>query len=389
MSKEFRQFASSLAITTKAVPVEAHWSVGLVERVHGTLRRAYEVIMADLGADFPKELALQMAVKAVNDTAGPHGLVPTLLVFGAYPRMIELDPPAPSVSQRAKAVRKAMAEITKIRAKRAVNDALNHRNGPNTGPVHDLPLNSEVLVWREGKTSYSGRWDGPYKLLAIEGETCKVQMPSGPTSFRSTVVKPNLRAETNPENGPNADSNSDPGHVTHDLVRPSHDNNNDQEPFTGPEQPVRSYEDSEEDTIVAEVPTDQPIDPPRRKRGRPRKHLVAVNIIRADLSFSFRPGRVDGVRPTQFEDSRRTELNGLLTRGVFEAVHVNTVPPATRKYGTRWVDEVKHAGTDKVFEKSRLVIQVYNDQGKHLILTQSSTIQRVSQRIILVFTAIM
>ncbi|KAI2634264.1 hypothetical protein GGS26DRAFT_553076 [Hypomontagnella submonticulosa] len=30
-----------------------------------------------------------MAVKAVNDTAGPDGLVPTLLVFGAYPRLVE------------------------------------------------------------------------------------------------------------------------------------------------------------------------------------------------------------------------------------------------------------------------------------------------------------
>ena len=38
-----------------------------------------------------------MAVKAVNDTAGPDGLVPTLLVYGAYPRMSKLDPPAPSI----------------------------------------------------------------------------------------------------------------------------------------------------------------------------------------------------------------------------------------------------------------------------------------------------
>jgi hypothetical protein len=30
---------------------------------------------------------LQLAVKAVNDTASPNGLVPTLLVFGAYPRL--------------------------------------------------------------------------------------------------------------------------------------------------------------------------------------------------------------------------------------------------------------------------------------------------------------
>ena len=35
---------------------------------------------------------LQMAVKAVNDTAGPDGLVPALLVFGTYPRLSEASP---------------------------------------------------------------------------------------------------------------------------------------------------------------------------------------------------------------------------------------------------------------------------------------------------------
>ena len=42
-----------------------------------------------------------MAVKAVNDTAGPNGLVPTLLVYGAYLRISKLDPLALSVIERA------------------------------------------------------------------------------------------------------------------------------------------------------------------------------------------------------------------------------------------------------------------------------------------------
>ena len=58
-----------------------------------------------------------MAVKAVNDTAGPDGLVPTLLVYGAYLRMSNLDPPAPSIMEWAAAIRKAMAEIVKLWAK--------------------------------------------------------------------------------------------------------------------------------------------------------------------------------------------------------------------------------------------------------------------------------
>jgi hypothetical protein len=46
------------------------------------------------------------------------------------------------------------------------------------------------------------------------------------------------------------------------------------------------------------------------------------------------------------------------------------------------VDEVKGKGTATPYEKSRLVIQAFNDEGNKTVLTQSPTIQRVSQRII-------
>jgi hypothetical protein len=58
-----------------------------------------------------------MAVKAINNTASPNGLVPTLLVYGAYLRISKLDPPTPSVMDRAAIIRKVMAEIVKLRAK--------------------------------------------------------------------------------------------------------------------------------------------------------------------------------------------------------------------------------------------------------------------------------
>src|SRR6266571_8430131 len=83
-----------------------------------------------------------------------------------------------------------MAEIVKLRAKQTVNNALHYRNGPNTTLVHDLLLNSEVLIWRE-----SGSWNGFYCLLAVENETCCVQFLSGPTSFKSMSVKPYFWSE--------------------------------------------------------------------------------------------------------------------------------------------------------------------------------------------------
>jgi hypothetical protein len=69
-------------------------------------------------------MALQMAVKAINDIAGLNGLVPTLLVFGAYLRITDLNLQTPSITERALAIRKAMDEITKIRAETQVKDAL-------------------------------------------------------------------------------------------------------------------------------------------------------------------------------------------------------------------------------------------------------------------------
>ena len=142
--------------------MEAHWSIGMVEKYHAVLRRAYKVIAADLqGCGLNKEIILQMAVKTINNTAGPNGLVPTLLVFGAYPRMTEYNAPTPTMTQRAAAIKSAMKEVQRIRAERQVADALNQRNGP--GPivfvVHDLSLNSDVLVWREGNAGMAG--DGP------------------------------------------------------------------------------------------------------------------------------------------------------------------------------------------------------------------------------------
>jgi hypothetical protein len=42
-----------------------------------------------------------MAVKAVNNTASPNRLVPTLLVYRAYLRISNLGPSTPSIMERA------------------------------------------------------------------------------------------------------------------------------------------------------------------------------------------------------------------------------------------------------------------------------------------------
>jgi hypothetical protein len=82
-----------------------------------------------------------------------------------------------------------MAEIHKLRAKRQVANTLNTRNGPMTNAVYSLLPSLPVLVWREGNTGQAGQWDGPFPLLSIEGETCTIELPCGPVTFCSIIVK--------------------------------------------------------------------------------------------------------------------------------------------------------------------------------------------------------
>jgi len=58
-----------------------------------------------------------MAVKAINNTAGSNGLVPTLLVYGAYLKISNLGPPTLSIMEQAAIIQKVIAEIVKLRAK--------------------------------------------------------------------------------------------------------------------------------------------------------------------------------------------------------------------------------------------------------------------------------
>jgi hypothetical protein len=84
-----------------------------------------------------------------------------------------------------------------------------------------------------------------------------------------------------------------------------------------------------------------------------------------------------------FTSSRQKELDGLIKRGVFEFVRNTDTPADARIFNSRFVDQIKLEGTPKAYEKSRLVVQAYKDDGKKTVLTQSPTIQRVSQRLIL------
>lgn len=131
---------------------------------------------------------LQLAVKAVNDTLGPEGLCPTLLVYGSIPRPLRRTP-AETQIRRAEALDMAMKLVQKEQAKRKIALAMRHPGGPKAkeheAELQRLPAGAPVLVNRE-KTK---RCEGPFLFINVEGSTVVVQTPSGRKSFRSHVVK--------------------------------------------------------------------------------------------------------------------------------------------------------------------------------------------------------
>ena len=388
VSKDFKHYASQLGSRIKIVPVEAHNSIGMVERYHGPIRRAFQIIATEMPHLDP-DMQLQMAFKAINDSVGPNGLIPTLLVYGAYPRISETDAPSPTVAHRANAIRKAMLAIQKLRAERQVAEALKMRNGPSTEAIHSLPPNSEVLVWREGNTGQSGHWDGPFNMISMEGEECIVDIKGGgtPIRFRSTIVKPYHQDGVGPTNQGWHDvrPTNDIGALGGDITR---NRLSDVDPTNGitplEEPPVEPPLEPQEEP---------PIEPPTRKRGRPRKYPLPEAPIKLPKRKRGRLRKYPLLTATtdisyisskpSFEASRQKEINGLLEKGVFKVYNIKDIPPGVRLFNSRFVDDIKHQGTPNAYEKSRLVVQAYNDHEKELILTQSPTIQRVSQRLIL------
>lgn len=139
----------------RTIPVEAHHSIDLIERYHDSLRRIFTIITTEI-PDINLEMALQMTFKALNDTAGSNDLVLTLLVFEAYPRMTDMNAPSPTITQRAVTMRKAMKKVRRSVASRQINDVINIRNDSSISNIHNLSLNSPVLVFRERNTDQSG-----------------------------------------------------------------------------------------------------------------------------------------------------------------------------------------------------------------------------------------
>jgi hypothetical protein len=132
-----------------------------------------------------------------------------------------------------------------------------------------------------------------------------------------------------------------------------------------------------------------------RKKGRPKEfrnkksttYISAKESSDHELAIKLRKNDIITAPRLPFEKSDNIEITNLIARGIISFVRYNAA-----KYGSivplfksRIMHEIK-GKNDKLYEKLRWVIQGYNNRGKKSILTQFSTIQRMSQRLIMAIT---
>ena len=117
INKKFKQYTTILKTVTKSVPVKAHNLIEMVKHYYSPLHYIYYIIIAKL-PNINKDIALQMAFKAINNSIGFNGFIPILLVFGAYLYIVESNIPNFIVITQAAAFKKAIKKIKKFKIKR-------------------------------------------------------------------------------------------------------------------------------------------------------------------------------------------------------------------------------------------------------------------------------
>jgi hypothetical protein len=379
IAREFKQYAANMSIRVNIVSVEAHHSIEMIKRYHESLRRLYAIIVAKL-LEIDSNSILQMTFKTLNDSINFDDLIFTLFVFDAYSRMIEMNASSSTIIQRFIAMRRTMNEVRKLNVIRQLNDALNTRNDSSSILIHNLSLNSDVFVYREENDNQSKSWKDSFKLLNVNDESAIIELSSDSTKFRSTMIKSYYDDNHDLENSSSIHSSFTAFVSKRSIMSQSND------------QLVVSIHQKSESEIFSNSF--------KRDRDRFRKYLASTaylsfvfnTIDDLNLAFAFvftsisifalavvfKLDSIVHIALSQFAAFRQKEINDLVEKDVFRSISKKDVSSNVRIFNFRFVDEIKHFDIDKTFEKSRLVMQTFNDQNRNLVLTQSFIIQRIS-----------
>ncbi|CDF33317.1 unnamed protein product [Chondrus crispus] len=299
--------------------VEEHNALGEGERYHAYLRQVYNKFKADFPT-IDAEYALQIAIKAVNDTAGPRGLVPTLLVFGIAPRTLVSPLDLPHQKKRMQALVTARNEMARTIAQRRINTALSS-NVP-AAAASDMTIGTYVLVHRESPVS---KWIGPYRICDTFGKHVFFDVKGRFVKFSVDKVKPYKR---DPSAGAMEDRAVLPQDTTSDTERSN-----------------QEYSKVFDDLLAS----DEPI--------RADEFCISEESLSCDdvyLTKLLSPGDPD-CDSSYFRAAQFAEVQGLRERETWDVVKKRDMPTGANVLGGRFVLAIKNFGLKEEKPKARYV----------------------------------
>jgi hypothetical protein len=182
-SQRWFELASSVGVELGISGIESHNSLGIGERYHAPLRQIFRKIMHESPhADI--ELALKVAIKTLNDTLGPEGLVPSLLVFGLLPRPVG-SITTPNNASRQDLAQTARSEYDAIVARLRIARALKSRMSAAANKA--FQEGDLVSVYRDRER----RFVGAFAVTAVDGKQVFVrdQLGRPPRAFNVTALR--------------------------------------------------------------------------------------------------------------------------------------------------------------------------------------------------------
>lgn len=335
-SQEFSCNLSAHGVEQRFTGVESHHSLGANERAHQTVRRVFNKVRHD-HPKISQELALAMSQKAINETAGPNGIVPVLLVYGTMPRyrMAGMASKLVPNSERYQIMDTARKEYVSIVNHQRVQSLLRKRVPPAID--RHLVVGEPVYVWRENLKRYSG----PYPVLNLSHDGTQVTLDIN-------------RGERG-------------GVFSADCVRPA--------------------------TDVAEILFSQISSEfsPHSNRGPDVSRPMYTGSHDDIPIFISEAVPLSDKRATEpkFTEAKKKELRGLLERGTFEMVLRQEVPSNAKVLRGRFVLVIKDVGTGEERYKARYVVQGFDDPAKKAAVHNSPNIRHESSRLLLAMASIL
>ena len=186
LSDEWRFGCVINNIELTSTGTESHNSLGPGETYHAYLRRIY----LKLQSDFPKltdEIILSLAVRAVNDCTGSHGLCPTLLVFGTLPQLMpQSKSNHKSQLDRHRAAAQARDEYERLVSHERINIAA--RKALSPADKQNFIPGDLVYVYRENERKCTG----PHMVASAQGKNIQLRVGerTGPRPFNKAQIKP-------------------------------------------------------------------------------------------------------------------------------------------------------------------------------------------------------